>query len=133
MTDTAPVIPMTEIFEALRLMNDEKARLAGLMKTVDADIAEMRTAIEQRLRDGGATAHTDAATGMSARIEQRTTWKVTDRDALMTLGRQRPMLCLLVETLDEKRAIDMAKASDEPVPGIEPVVTESLVIRGGKG
>lgn len=135
-TPATHAVPMSELFYSLAEMNRVEADLKQGLKEVQADIAAMRSAIEQGLRDRGTTSITDAATGTNARIETRRTWQVTDREALERAARMRTTLSLIVETVDEKKAIEWMKSGTlrEPLPGIEQVQTEYLKVtqKGGK-
>jgi hypothetical protein len=126
-------IGLPELFSMLAVVEADIADETALIKHKQTIVAEIRTAIEARLRKDGTASVTDAATGYKARIEQRADWKVTDRDALEDYARSRAPLGLIVEVVDEKAAIHFARNATLPVPGIEQVTSERFVVTPPKG
>lgn len=133
--DTDTIIGLPELFSMLDAVDADIAEQTARLRHKQAFQGELRTAIQDRLKESGTRSITDDATGYKARIEQRTEWKVTDRDALIDYARQRPSLGLIetVEIVNEKAAITVAKGATLRVPGIAQVESERLVITPPKG
>ena len=123
---------MAERFERLRdLMraHAEANRMAGMVQSdIDAVRAEIRAAMEA----DGAWALRDKETGLSARIEARSAWKITDMDALSTAIEESATLAdeLYEQQINVKRVIDLAK-SGSVLPGVEQITNATFVVRGG--
>lgn len=126
-------IGLPELFSMLEVVEADIADETARIKHQQTIVAEIRSAIEQRLRQDGTASVTDAATGYRARIEQRKDWKITDRDALEDYARSRAPIGLIVEVVDEKAALQFARSATLPVPGIEQVTSERFVVTPPKG
>lgn len=111
---------------------EQRGIINGHIQAVDDAIAGVRKQIEEELRSTGEVSHTDPATRFNARLEQRSSWKVTNKDELYAAAKERPDLGLLVEVVDEKKAIARSKASGEALPGVELVESLTFAIHPPK-
>ena len=124
-----PLNELMELWQDVKQFDDSVAMLKKLSAT---DLDAVRAAMERRLRESGATSHTDAATGINCRIDTRNDWKVTNPKAAMEFIRRTERFELL--TVDTKAAIDYRKGKDSyPIPGIEQVESKRLVVTVPKG
>jgi hypothetical protein len=106
----------------------ERAGFEQRMAEFAAEIQAARDAIEADLRATGETSLTDPATGINAHFKRSESWKVTSKDELFAAAKERPELGLIVEAVDEKKAVAVSKESGEPLPGIECIQNETFTI-----
>jgi hypothetical protein len=125
-------LALPELFSMLDVVEADIADEMTRIQHKRTIVAELRGAIEQRLRTDGTASVTDAATGYRARIEQRKDWKVTDLESARLFIRHTERWHLL--TVDTKAAIEYQKdGANHRIPGIDQVTTERLVITPPKG
>jgi hypothetical protein len=124
---------IAELFDRLTRLETEKDDIAAALAVKNEQIAALRDVIREGLTQQGATSHTDAATGWSARIETRTAWRVADVAALTAAVDGEPFLAveLYEQQINTKRVIELAKQG-RVLPGVEQQVTETFVVRRGK-
>ena len=122
---------LTDLFGAYDFAKVLADEAATRKRSSDARVAEIKEAITARMKADGQTGAKDAATGISARIEERREWRVTDRDAATLYARSISEWNLL--TVDAAAVIDYQKESGETIPGIEQITTERLVVTPPKG
>ena len=120
---------LMELWQDVKQFDDG---VAALKKLSGANLDAVRAAMERRLRESGATSHTDAETGINCRIDTRNDWKVTNPRAAMEFIRRTERFELL--TVDTKAAIDYRKGEGSyAIPGIEQVESKRLVVTPPKG
>ena len=107
---------------------EERADFEQRVADYAAEIQTARDAIEAALRESGETKVTDPATGINAHFKHTTAWKVTSRDDLFAAAKERPELGLIVESVDEKKAVALSKEANEPLPGIDVIESDVFTI-----
>lgn len=133
--DPTAVLALPELFSMLDVVEADIADEMTRIQHKRTIVAEIRGAIEQRLRTDGTASVTDAATGYRARIETRTTHRIIEDEAfkisdwLKATGRWDDYTYTAV---DEAAVVLLAKGG-ETIPGIAQVTTERLVITPPKG
>ena len=125
-------VSIAELVSAHQYVKQNVDELTAKLKIQKDQLDAIRTDIERRLRESGATSHTDAETGINCRIDTRNDWKVTNPKAAMEFIRRTERFELL--TVDAKAAIEYRKGKDSyPIPGIEQVESKRLVVTPPKG
>ena len=125
-------VSIAELVSAHQYVKQNVDDLTTKLKIQKDQLDDIRADLERRLRESGATSHTDAATGVNVRIDARNDWKVTNPKAAMEFIRRTERFELL--TVDTKAAIDYRKGKDSyPIPGIEQVESKRLVVTAPKG
>ena len=125
-------VSIAELVSAHQYVKQNVDELTAKLKIQKDRLDDIRTDIERRLRESGATSHTDAETGINCRIDTRNDWKVTNPKAAMEFIRRTERFELM--TIDTKAAIDYRKGEGSyPIPGIEQVESKRLVVTPPKG
>lgn len=123
-------IGLPELFSMLEVVEADIADETARIKHKQTIVAEIRTAIEARLRKDGTASVADAATGYKARIEQRKDWKISDLDALIASVVSTGGTHLL--SVNAAKA-GQAMTSGVPLDGLEQVTSERFVVTPPKG
>jgi DNA polymerase III epsilon subunit-like protein len=129
---TATGWPVTKFFATEDLFVLLRTEMAA-RDQAEARIGELREMIQDRMSADHLQSFQSAETGAIARIDQRTSLKVTDKRALESWSRTNPTGRLfLIESIDKSGVADAMKRGLD-VPGVELVTDERLVITPAKG